>query len=76
MLTSKQIKDLPKGTFKNSDLARISPSHGRNNRVVRFPVDKHGNVIHNIMEALQANKIHGYVSMRLNRRMAKQYGRN
>jgi hypothetical protein len=33
MLTSKQIKELPKGEYTNADLHRIYSNHGKKNRL-------------------------------------------
>lgn len=74
MLTTKQIKeDLPKGMHTNSDLSRLFVNHGKpKQRSVVLPVDKHGNVIHNVIEA---KNIHAFVPMLLNRQMANRYGK-
>jgi hypothetical protein len=42
MITAKQMKSLPKGEFSNSQLATVFKTHGKKNREVTLPVDKHG----------------------------------
>lgn len=72
MLTSKQIKSLPKGMHKNSDLAAKFKTHGKPERVHKIPVDKHGNVVDMISVLQGKTKVDAFVNMRLNRAQHKQ----
>lgn len=45
MLSSKQIKDLPKGKYSNLELHKIYPNHGLAKRTTVINVDKYGNQV-------------------------------
>lgn len=73
MLTKKQVKDLPKGTFSNAQLAEAFPTHGKSNREVTLPVDQKGDVISNLLAHASAGKPYHMRRMRLNRQISKRY---
>jgi hypothetical protein len=68
MITAKQMKSLPKGEFSNSQLATVFKTHGKKNREVTLPVDKHGRVTDP-----KTSRFEGFKTMRLNRKMSKRY---
>lgn len=68
MLTSKQIKELPKGEYSNTQLAVKFPTHGKRSRVSNVPVDRLGNMV-NVLSA----KFVRVQPMRLNRQMSRRY---
>lgn len=73
MLTKKQIHDLPKGEYKNSDLAHLFKTHGLKSRETNLPIDRNGNVISNIVGF--AGEFTN-IKMRLSRQMYKKYVTN
>lgn len=71
MLTSKQIKSLPKGEYTNMDLAKKFGHHGKQNRQISLPVDKNGNLVNTNIHGW--DKVVSIRIMRLGRRAHKDY---
>jgi len=77
MLTSKQLKELPKGIYTNKHLADIFGHHGLKSREVTMPVqvNKEGEIIR-VVTLTQAMDISSsnirMAKMRLNRRNSRQ----
>lgn len=70
MLTKKQLSELPKGTYSNFQLSAIFKNHGKQNRQVTLPVDRHGNVVSFRDKTLSEFKI-----MRLNKSQFARYSK-
>lgn len=67
MLTKKQISELPKGEYTNSQLHEYSPKHGNRYRFHNLPVDRFGDVV------FETKKIAGHKRMLLGRSMHKRF---